>query len=330
VFITGNVGDKLMLLAFDLDGKPKWSAPVDKALIRDKNNGARSTPVIDSGNVYLISDAGVIACLDAKSGNKVWSRTMKELGSKLPNYAYCESVLIDGNLAIVTPGGDNCITALDKKTGTTVWSSTGYTAKAHYSSALSFTDNKTPMIVQGTGSGLVCVDPKSGHVLWTNEFSANNTANCPTPAYADGYIFWANGYGKGGICLKLAAGATPTVAWKTSDMVCHHGGYIIDNGFIYGNNNKGWACLDLKTGAKKWSDKGVGKGSLCYADGMLYLFSEDDGTCALAACSPEGLKITGKFSVKGEGESWAHPVVTGGRLYLRYDTNLYCFDVKAK
>ena len=114
------------------------------------------------------------------------------------------------------------------------------------------------------------------------------------------------------------------------DMNCHHGGYVIDNGYIYGNNGNRWACLDLKTGKKQWEEKGVGKGSLCWADGMLYLFGEDGGQAALATCSPEGLKIQGKVKVEGEGPSWAHPVVIGGRLYLRYDTNLYCFDVKAK
>ena len=62
---------------------------------------------------------------------------------------------------------------------------------------------------------------------------------------------------------------------------------------------------------------------------MLYLFSESGGNAALATCSPDGLQIKGRLKVDGEGPSWAHPVVIGGRLYLRYDTNLYCFDVKA-
>ena len=90
-----------------------------------------------------------------------------------------------------------------------------------------------------------------------------------------------------------------------------------------------WKCLDLKTGEKKWSERAVGKGSLCWADGMLYLFSEENGQAALATCSPEGLQIKGQVKVDGEGPSWAHPVVIGGRLYLRYDKNLYCFDVKS-
>jgi outer membrane protein assembly factor BamB len=111
-------------------------------------------------------------------------------------------------------------------------------------------------------------------------------------------------------------------------MICHHGGYIIDRSHIYGNHSGGWACLDLKTGAQRWEERAVGKGSLCYADGMLYLFSERDGVAGLATCSPEGLEMKGQFQVEGSGRSWAHPVVAGGRLYLRYAGNLYCFDVR--
>ena len=144
--------------------------------------------------------------------------------------------------------------------------------------------------------------PTNGNLLWSNDWSAGNTANCPTPAYANGYVFWSNGYGKGGICLKLKkedGKVTADVAWKTHDMVCHHGGYVIHEGCIYGNHEGGWTCLDLKTGKKKWNEQAVGKGSLCFADGMLYLFGESGGKAALATCSPEGLKLKGK--VQGQG-----------------------------
>jgi len=332
VFITGDEAGKLILFAFDMDGKPRWKVPVDAAWTRD-HPGARSTPTIDGGRVYLLSGNGVVACHSAKSGARLWSRKMSEFGGGVPGWGYAESVLILGKLAIVTPGGKSCIVALDKTTGQTVWKSVGFEAPAQYGSCLPFTFDKTPLLAAGTNGGIVCVDARTGRVQWSNDFSAHNTANCPTPAYSDGYVFWANGYAKGGICMKLSPRAgriAATQAWTTRDMVCHHGGYIIDNGCIYGNNGDGWACLDLRTGQRKWQARGVGKGSLCYADGMLYLFGENGGEAGLATCSPDGLEMKGTFRVQGRGPSWAHPVVIGGRLYLRYDTNLYCFDVKAK
>jgi outer membrane protein assembly factor BamB len=189
------------------------------------------------------------------------------------------------------------------------------------------------MIAAGTAEGIVCVHAENGRLLWSNPFSARNTANCPTPVFADGFVFWANGYGKGGICLKLdvqRGGVTATEAWRTRDMDCHHGGYIIHDGYIYGNHGSSWVCLDLRTGEQQWRERAVGKGSLCYADGMLYLFSENNGKAALATCSRDGLEIRGNLTVQGQEKSWAHPVVIGGRLYLRYHNNLYCFDVQAK
>ena len=229
-------------------------------------------------------------------------------------WGYAESVLIDKNLAIFKPGGKNCIVALDKTSGETVWKSSGFDAGPEYGSSIAVTFQGQPMIITGTNRGIFAVDATNGKLLWSNDWSEHNTANCPTPAYSDGYVFWSNGYGKGGICLKLKMAdgkVAADVAWKTHDMVCHHGGYVIHKGCIYGNHDGGWTCLDLKTGKKQWNEKAVGKGSLCFADGMLYLFGEGGGQAALATCSPEGLKLKGKVKVKGDGPSWAHPVVVG-------------------
>ena len=328
VYITGDAGGKLVLTALDMDGKAKWKVPIDRAWTRS-SPGARSTPMIDGGRLYLLSGNGVLACLDARTGKRNWVKDVTQLGGRPGGWGYAESVLIHKNLAVVKPGEENCIVALNKTTGRGVWASKGFRAGPEYSSCLAFTHNNLPMIVTGTRSGIVCISATSGRLMWANRFSANNTANCPTPAYADGHVFWANGYGKGGICMKLGAKGTASEAWRTSDMDCHHGGYVIHEGHIYGNNGGGWACLELKTGQRKWSERAVGKGSLCFADGMLYLFGESGGRAALATCSTDGMEITGRVTVRGSGPSWAHPVVIGGRLYLRYADNLYCFDVKA-
>lgn len=331
VYTSGDVGADLVIFAFDLDGNLKWQTRHDAAWTKNKE-GSRSTPVIDEGNLYIVSGHGLVGCYDAKTSAPKWSRRMSEFGGRVPNWGYAESVLIYENLAVVTPGGANCIVALDKSTGETVWQSQGFNGGAQYSSCYAFTYQGLPMIVNGTHGGIVCVRASDGKVLWSNPFSAGNTANCPTPVFSDGYVFWANGYGKGGICLKLTVNgdeASAQEAWRTSEMDCHHGGYIVHEGYIYGNHRGGWVCLDLETGEKRWEERGVGKGSVCFADGMLYLFGERGGAAGLATCSPEGMQMMGSFNVQGERTSWAHPVVIGGRLYLRYDTNLYCFDVKA-
>jgi len=123
---------------------------------------------------------------------------------------------------------------------------------------------------------------------------------------------------------------TANEAWRTKDMNCHHGGFVIHDGYVYGNHGGGWACIELATGDTMWRDRGVRKGSICFADGMLYMFSEKRGTIGLAPATPDGFRMVGSFSVGGNGPSWAHPVVANGRLFLRYADNLYCFDVKKK
>ena len=327
-YTSGDVDGQLMLFGLDMDGKLKWKVAHDRAWMSNYP-GSRSTPTVDGERIYLISGHGLIGCYDTKNSAMIWTRTMQELGGTTPNWGYAESVLIDGSAAIVTPGGKGCITALDKATGKTLWQSKGFTGGAHYSSCTAFAFEGKRFVAVGTAEGLLCVDAATGVKVFSNPYSAHNTANIPSPVFAEGRLFWSTGIGKGGICLKLGpAGAEE--AWKSNELSAQHGGYLVHEGFIYGNHNRGTACLDLKTGQPKWFDKSTGKGSLTFADGMLYLFAETDGLVTLAAATPDGFKPSGHFNVAGEGPSWAHPVVTGGRLYLRYGTDLYCFDLKTK
>ncbi len=328
VYITGDTGDACTLYAFDMDGKLKWKGDAGKSWPGGPG-GTRGTPTIDGNNVYLLNGHGALMCFDAATGKGKWQRMAKEFGGSAGGWGYAETPLVYKDNLIFKPGGRNCIVALNKNTGEPVWRSAGFVGGPEYSSLLPFDFNGQTFLATGTNAGIVCVNAKDGAVAFSNGFCARNVANCPTPAFADGYLFWSNGYGKGCICFKLIASGGADVAWQGQQMVNHHGGYIIDNGCIYGHSDSGgWVCLDLKTGAKKWSDNLVGKGSVTYADGMLYLFGEGGGKVALIACAPEKPQVKGQFSVKGNGPSWAHPVIIGGRLYLRYDKNLYCYDVK--
>ncbi len=327
VYTSGDVGGRFTIFAFDMDGKPVWQTPHDSAWTKS-HPGSRSTPTIDGDRLYIVSGNGLVGCYDTQRGRQIWTASLTQFGGRVPGWGYSESVLIYDKLAVVTPGGQNCIVALDKNTGRPAWTSRGFNAGAQYSSCYAFEYQGVPMITTGTHGGIVGVDARNGSLLWANSFSEGNTANCPTPVFSDGYVFWANGYGKGGICLKLM-GRSAQEAWRTRDMVCHHGGYIVHDGHIYGNNGNGWACLELRSGRKMWEERAVGKGSVCFADGMLYLFGESGGKAGLGTCSPDGMEMRGTFSVQGNGPSWAYPVVIGGRLYLRYADHLYCFDVKA-
>ena len=173
--------------------------------------------------------------------------------------------------------------------------------------------------------------PRPARRFGRNDFATDNTANVPTPAYADGHLFWAVGYGKGAICFRVrhdAGGWQFDEAWTSRDLNCHPGNYVVDKGRVYGKGKGGLACLDLKTGKTLWTER-VPAGQASWADGRLYVFADSRGVASLVEPGDSAGKAVGRFQVEGEGSSWAYPVVAGGRLYLRYDTHLYCYDVKA-
>jgi outer membrane protein assembly factor BamB len=262
----------------------------------------------------------------------MWKKNMQsDFAGKVGGWQYAESVTILGKLAIIVPGGAQGVVALDKMTGSKVWSS-GTALQAGYCSLVPITVGKDTILVTGSQSGLIAIDLKTGKEIYRNPFAANNTANTPTPAYSDGYLFWSVGYNKGSICLKVtnANGKWDfEEAWKSGEFGSHPGNFVVVNGQIYGKGKRGLTCLDLKSGQTLWSTPGYA-GQATFADGMVYAFADQGGKLALVEPSAGEGRIKGKIQVEGTGSSWSHPVVINGRLFLRYDTNLYCFDVKAK
>ena len=204
IYTTGNAGDKQMLICLDLDGKEKWRVEQGPKCNHGKYPGARSTPTVDGQRIYVTGGDGLVTCHGAEDGQIIWKRNMvREMGGKVGGWQYAESVLILDNLAIMTPGGRNALVALDKTTGQDVWKS-DVSATAGYSSCIVIGDKDARIIVNGSQSGLFAVDAATGRKIWTSDFASPNTANVPTPAYADGHLFWGVGYGKGGICYKVS------------------------------------------------------------------------------------------------------------------------------
>jgi outer membrane protein assembly factor BamB len=332
VFTAGKIGGDMMITAFDLGGKRLWQVKHGPAWTADYP-GSRATPTYDDGLLYFLSGPGLLTCHKAKTGQAVWSVDItREFGGRPPGWGYSESVLVTGRMAVVTPGGSKCIVALDKLTGKVIWTSGGLSDPVAYSSCIAFTFKGVPMICTMTAKGMVGVLATDGRFLWRNDRAAGATAVCPSPVYSDGYVFGASGYGNGGACVKLSVAGgrvEATQAWDTKEMVNHHGCYVIVDGHIYGFHDGGsWNCLELATGRKVWGDRGVGKGSICYADGMLYMFSENGGHMGLAPATPSGYTMRGELRVPGGGQSWAHPAVTGGRLYARYADNLCVYNIR--
>jgi outer membrane protein assembly factor BamB len=330
IYTTGDEDEELKITALTLAGERQWQVKHDAAWT-GPHPGSRATPTIDGKRLYLLSGNGVVGCRRVGDGSLIWERRLQEFGGKVPHWGYSASVLIHDELAIVVPGGDQCVVALDKLTGKKRWATRGYSAGAEYCSPILISHPTGGFLVAATKSGLLGVDVADGSVLWTNSYSTGSGINAATPVYADGHVFWPNGFTKGAVCLKIADDRSVKQVWQTDvDRECHLGDFVADEGYLYGHHDRAWKCFEIATGKELWASDALGTGAVCYADGMLYLFQERRGIAALGTCSPEELDFRGRVQVEGDGPSWAHPVVADGRLYLRYGTTLYCYDVSSR
>ena len=340
IYTAGNLqrqGKQTVVTALDMDGKIRWQTAIGPAWTGDYP-GTRSTPTIDGDRIYAESPLGDLACLEAKTGRKLWGvNILKQFDAANLGWALSESVLIDGPRVICCPGGKKAsVAALDKMTGKTVWTAKSTGHLAGYGSPSLAEYQGLRMILTMTSKGLIGVNADTGDLLWHYPHETKYDVNAFTPIFRDGWIFFSTGYRSGSVMLKLSAsGAKASVekVWQSKELDNQHGGVSLVGDYLYGSSDSvkagKWMALEWKTGKNKYVERGVGKGSLTCADGMLYTLSEHRQV-GLAEATPEGHKLAGKFAMPSGGEeaSWAHPVVCGGRLYLRHDDALFAYDVR--
>ncbi|MBI5388441.1 MAG: PQQ-like beta-propeller repeat protein [Verrucomicrobia bacterium] len=339
VFTMGDSAAAGHVLALaERDGKVLWtSAPIGKP--GGGPAGTRCTPSVDGGLVYALGQWGELVCVDAASGQERWRHSVtKEFGGGVPGWQYSESPLVDGNKVLCTPGGrKGAVVAFNKATGEVVWQSADFTDSAHYSSIIAAMIGGRRQYIQLTPASVVGLAAEDGKVLWRAN-RPGKTAVVPTPIFHDNHVFVTSGYGVGCNLFKVTATGGNFEAgqvYANTDLANHHGGVLRVGDCLYGHSDsRGWVCMELKTGKILWSHRGVGKGAVTCADGHLYLRSEDKsrGTIALVEATPDGYREKGRFNppdLSGK-ETWPHPVVANGRLYIRDQDVLLCYDVKAK
>jgi len=332
------------LSCFDLkSGKQLWKTKTGPAWKSGKEDwqSSRGTPTVDGALVYVVTPQGELVCCDSASGAEKWRKDFKKDfdGQKADSWGYSESPLIDGDLLICTPGGEkNTMVALNKTTGATVWSCSRKEDRgAGHASIVISNIGGIKVYVQTTGSGGLGV-AKDGKLLW--EFAIDKTtAIIPTPIVHGDLVYIPVGYGRGAALVQQVPGENGAVSVKTVyglnvKLANKHGGAVRVGDYVYSDSDdKGMPlCADLKTGEVKWQNRGPGKGSavVIAGDGMLYI-QFADGTLALAKASPEGYSEASSFKLPGSGErpSWAHPVIVDGKLYIRQQDKVLCYDVGA-
>ncbi len=336
LYILGDLPDGCHVLALErATGQLVWKTRVGPPGGNSNYPGPRATPTIDGNLLITMTQHGDVVCLELPNGRLRWQQSMEQaLGAVRPMWHYGESPLVDGELVVCTPGGEQgTLAALDKTTGKILWRSSGITNPPAYSSVIAAEIAGMRQYIQLTAQNVFGVDAQSGFPLW-NFRRAGVRAVVPTPLCADNFVYVTSGYGLGCNLLQIEKDASGFIAkevYATKPIVSHHGGVVKVGNHVYGySDGAGWTCQEFATGKTIWQDRGVGKGSVTYADGHLYCRSED-GPVALVAATPEGYREQGRFRQphRSSKKAWPHPVVAGGGLYLRDQDLLLCYDIKA-
>ncbi|MEP6669705.1 MAG: PQQ-binding-like beta-propeller repeat protein [Chthoniobacter sp.] len=335
-------GAEILICLDAAKGTEVWTAKLGPILENKWGDGPRGTPTVDGDRVYTLGGDGTLVAVQAKDGKELWRTTMDALGGKRPGWGYTESVLVDGNQVVCTPGGSKgAMAALDKMTGKVLWQSTAWTDGAQYSSIVPAQFNGQKQYVQRSMTNIVGIAAKDGALQWQVPYPGK-TATIPTPIVKGNQVYVTSGYGVGSISFTIESGNTPKMLFDETGgtnkvMKNHHGGVILLGDKIYGySDGLGWTCQDFKTGALVWNEKAkLGKGAIAYADGHFYCLEEGSGNVVLIDASPTGWTEKSRFKLdpqttirSPQGHIWTHPVISNGRMYLRDQDLIFSYAVK--
>jgi len=345
LYTMGGKIDANAIMTIDTeDGEILWSTKFGVAgLIGNESSGntfpgPRCTPTVDGDMVYGVDHFGEFICVTAADGKIQWRRHfVDDFGGTVPRWGYSESPLVDDNKVVVTPGGSQgAIVALNKRTGELIWQSKNFTDDAQYSSIVIAEIDGVRQYVQLTMENVVGISPNNGSVLW-KAVRQGRVAVIPTPIVDGNYVCVTSGYNVGSNLFKVTSDNdkfTAQEVYANRTMVNHHGGVVKVGDYLYGySDGKGFVCQNFLNGEVVWAEREkVKKGAISYADGMLYFREERTGTMILIEAVPSGYSEKGRFdqSDRTQEMAWPHPVIADGKLYLRDQDMLLCYDVKGR
>jgi len=343
LYLLGSEGAEESVLALSVkDGSQVWAAKLGKVGHPEQKPsypGARSTPTVDGKFLFALGSDGDLVCLEVAKGKEVWRKQLRtDFGGKYGEWAYSESPLVDGDKLICTPGGaDATLIALNKKTGEVIWKcAVPGGSDASYSSVVIAEFSGVKQYLQFLAIGLVGVDAQTGKLLWHFEKTAKGSpAVIITPLVGEGTIY-SGAFRATSALIKpvLKDGAfTLEELYSGNKLPIGLGGVVKVGDYFYGSSSQSAMCVEFKTGTVKWEERAIGPCSWLAADKRIYLHAES-GDVALIEPTAEAYREKGRFSpsnppTRGQAKAWAYPVVANGRLYIREQNSLWCYDVKA-
>lgn len=330
VYTCGTEEGKQVLFCIGAgNGKVVWKkAFAEEVEDRQGGDGTRATPTVNDGKVYIFGGEGTLRCADAKTGDEIWS---KKYGNA-PTWKYSGSVLIEGNLAVVSPGGqDGGLVALNKESGDVVWKAGE--GGAGYSTPYPFTFEARRYIACALAKTVIFVDAQTGRELGSIPWVTRYDVNASTPVYHDGHLFVSSGYGHGGILLKLQVEGdrlNTTTVWESKVIANKIHTCILLDGKLYGADERNLKCVDFLTGKELWSLGEVDGERTQFASLLLcqghFIYLSEKGQLSVAKASPTGFDAVGSTQVLS-GRCWTVPTLINGRLYVRNLEKLVCLDL---
>jgi len=324
VYTCGLADDKETLISLDAEkGDVIWQIPIESAYRESHGDGARATPTVNDGRVYILGANGRLLCVDAETGKEIWDRKFKNK----PTWAYSGSVLIEGDMAIVSPGsGDGALLALDKVSGKEIWHC-GEDA-AGYATPYPFTFNGKRYVIGFMAKAAIIAEVNTGKLVWRMPWETSWDVNAASPIVDGDKLFITSGYETGCGLYKLSADGDElktTKIWKSTVLLNKFQSCVLYEGYLYVSDQQNFKCVEFATGKRMWRERAKSS-PLMLADGNIIMLTED-GTLQIGKASPKGFEPTTKATVLS-GLCWSVPVLNDGRLYVRNLETVKCFDLR--
>ena len=320
------------------DGRDIWrfSYPVR---VKRNHGMSRTVPTITPKYAVSLGPKGHVICLDATSGEFLWSKDLvREFGAKVPPWYAGQCPLIDGERAILAPGGDEALLiAVECATGRILWKTPNPQSwKMSHSSVLPMEFGGLKMYVYCAGGGVVGVSAADGSIIWQTDAWRIRIATVPSPVVVgDGRIFLSGGYNAGSMMIQLKekdGEIVPEPVFRLKSKVFGSAVQtpILYQGYLYGVRPDGQlVCLGLD-GKLVWTSGSAhrfGLGSYIIAKGLIYVV-DDEGVLTLAEATPKDFRLLARAKVLPGHDAWGPMALAGGRLILRDFTHMACLDVR--
>jgi len=334
IYVTGLIEEQGYVSAFNMQGKQLWKSGYGPDH-HESHPGSRTTPTVTSdGKLYLLSGVGNAVCMNAESGKILWNvNVIDKFDGENLRWGITESPLVNNDAVYVTPGNKTMMAALDRHSGSTMWTTPGNGQSSGYCSPVLVNHNGRQLILQMMQTSVVAINPQNGALVWSHPHKTDWDVHPNTPIYHNGHVLIYSGYGTGGQLLKLSDdGSSVSRVWENNTMDSQIGAAVLLDEHIYvsGHKNRGWHCVNWQTGKTLYSDNTFRKGPVIASDGKLIVYTEG-GNCALVNPNPDKFEIINQFEITmGSNPHWAHPVVNDGRLYIRHGDVLMVYDIAAK